>query len=72
MAIQVSSKRKFKMCDKNKSTELEDPNISMSIEDVVAFYANKYPELTTASIIGPELENDYAVYTFKTVLGDKG
>ena len=31
-----------------------------------------YPELTTATVQGPTIENDKAVYTFKTTIGTKG
>ena len=31
-----------------------------------------YPELTTATVHGPEWENDRTVYRFKTTIGTKG
>ena len=36
------------------------------------YYANMYPELTTATVHGPVIENDTAVYEFKTTIGTKG
>ena len=39
---------------------------------VMNYYANMYPELTTATVHGPVIENDTAVYEFKTTIGTKG
>ena len=36
------------------------------------FYSMTYPELTTATVHGPEWEEDKAVYRFKTTIGVKG
>lgn len=36
------------------------------------FYSMTYPELTTATVHGPEWEDDKAVYRFKTTIGVKG
>jgi len=69
MALTVTSaKRIFKFDDK----ELDDPNSNLSIEEVKKFYAGKYPELTNASISGPKMENDKAVYTLGVSIGKKG
>jgi PRTRC genetic system protein C len=38
----------------------------------MGFYSVKYPELTTATVTGPEVVGDEAVYTFKTTVGTKG
>jgi PRTRC genetic system protein C len=64
-------KRSFKF---KKETEivLSDPNPSDTPEDVMSYYSNMYPELTTASVHGPEIENDMAIYEFKTTIGTKG
>ena len=35
---------------------LADPNPKLSIEEVRSFYANQFPELTTAAISGPETD----------------
>ncbi len=37
---------------------LPEPNERMSVEEVKSFYANQYPELTTAAISGPEIIGD--------------
>ena len=41
-------------------------------ETIVLADANMYPELTTATVHGPVIENDTAVYEFKTTIGTKG
>lgn len=57
---------------KHKGLELTDPNINMSPEEVMSFYANTYPELTTSNVFGPVIEGDRYVYEFKTTVGTKG
>lgn len=44
----------------------------MSLTEVTDFYSMNYPELTTATLHGPEFEEDRAVYHFKTTIGTKG
>ena len=50
----------------------KDPDSRMSLSEVTDFYSMNYPELTTATLHGPELEEDRAVYRFKTTIGTKG
>ncbi len=69
MALNLTHhKRVFKM----KERVLADPDPSMSPDEVMAFYSNQYPELTTSNVFGPKIENDNAVYEFKTTVGTKG
>ena len=49
-----------------------DPDSSLSVNEVMDFYSMTYPELTTATVHGPEWEEDKAVYRFKTTIGVKG
>ena len=42
------------------------------VNEVMDFYSMTYPELTTATVHGPEWEDDKAVYRFKTTIGVKG
>ena len=51
---------------------LPDPNPNDSPESVMSFYSNIYPELTTATVHGPTIKDDKAVYEFKTTIGTKG
>lgn len=52
--------------------KLPEPDERMSIEEVKSFYANQYPELTTAAISGPEIIGNVMQYTFSRAIGTKG
>lgn len=51
---------------------MADPNPKFSIEEVRSFYANQFPELTTAAISGPENVGDRLRYRFERAIGSKG
>lgn len=73
MALDIKGiKRVFKLKKGNSTLVLEDPDSRMSLTEVTDFYSMNYPELTTATLHGPELEEDRAVYRFKTTIGTKG
>ena len=73
MALDIKGiKRVFKLKKGNSTLVLEDPDSRMSLSEVTDFYSINYPELTTATLHGPELEEDRAVYRFKTTIGTKG
>ena len=73
MALDIKGiKRVFKLKKGNSSLVLEDPDSRMSLTEVTDFYSMNYPELTTATLHGPEFEEDRAVYHFKTTIGTKG
>ena len=73
MALEIKGmKRVFKMRKNSQETVLDDPNVNMSPAEVTDFYSMNYPELTTATVHGPEIEDDRAVYEFKTTIGVKG
>ena len=73
MALDVKGlKRVFILKKGNGTLTLEDPDSRMSLSEVTDFYSINYPELTTATLHGPELEEDRAVYRFKTTIGTKG
>ena len=73
MALDIKGlKRVFILKKGNGTLTLEDPDSRMSLSEVTDFYSIKYPELTTATLHGPELEEDRAVYRFKTTIGTKG
>ena len=57
---------------KHKNVVLEDPNESISKDDVLDFYSNQYPELTNAHVTGPTVVNDTLQYEFTTSVGTKG
>ena len=73
MALDIKGlKRVFILKKENDTLTLEDPDSRMSLSEVTDFYSINYPELTTATLHGPELEEDRAVYRFKTTIGTKG
>ena len=73
MALDIKGlKRVFILKKGNDTLTLEDPDSRMSLSEVTDFYSMNYPELTTATLHGPELEEDRAVYRFKTTIGTKG
>lgn len=73
MALEMKGlKRVFKMKKDNTVLTLNDPDADMSLNEVMDFYSMTYPELTTATVHGPELDEDMAVYEFKTTIGVKG
>jgi len=73
MALDIKGiKRVFKLKKGNSTLVLEDPDSRMSLTEVTDFYSMNYPELTTATLHGPEFEEDRATYHFKTTIGTKG
>lgn len=73
MALDIKGiKRVFKLKKGNSTLVLEDPDSRMSLTEVTDFYSMNYPELTTATLHGPEFEENRAVYHFKTTIGTKG
>ena len=63
MALDIKGlKRVFILKKGNGTLTLEDPDSRMSLSEVTDFYSINYPELTTATLHGPELEEDRAVY----------
>lgn len=62
MALDIKGlKRVFILKKGNGTLTLEDPDSRMSLSEVTDFYSINYPELTTATLHGPELEEDRAV-----------
>jgi PRTRC genetic system protein C len=52
--------------------ELPDPNPSLSLEEVKGIFSAAYPELTNATIDGPNVKGDRLQYTFVRTAGAKG
>lgn len=69
MALNVKS---YPRVFKHKGNKLPDPNPNFSPDEVMAYYSTQYAELTTSNVFGPNIENDEAVYEFKTTVGTKG
>lgn len=55
-----------------KDRILSDPDTNLSPEEVLAFYSNTYPELTTSTVHGELNDRGVMEYTFKTTIGTKG
>jgi PRTRC genetic system protein C len=73
MALEVTGlNRKFIFKKGNQNLELEDPNPKLTPEEVMRWHVNTHPELNNATIAGPTVEGDKALYEFKTTLGSKG
>ena len=51
---------------------LTDPDVNMSPEEVLAFYANTYPDLIIGKISYEGIKNEKAVYCFNVNPGTKG
>ena len=72
MALEVTGMtRSFTFKKGSGMVMLDDPNPSDSPEMVMSYYSNFYPELTTATVHGPVIKDDKAVYEFKTTIGTK-
>mgnify|MGYP000042921439 CR=1 FL=1 len=64
MALEIKGmKRVFKMKKNSQEIVLDDPNVNMSPAEVMDFYSMNYPELTTATVHGPEIEDDWHVFS---------
>lgn len=55
-----------------KDMRLSDPNPVLTPEDVLVFYSNTYPELTTSNVHGELNERGIMEYKFTTTIGTKG
>lgn len=51
---------------------LDDIDPETSPEDIMASYADIYPDLANGTVEGPEMTEDALVYTFRTRIGTKG
>jgi PRTRC genetic system protein C len=51
---------------------LADPDPTMSVEQVREMYIPTVPEITTATVVGPECVNGKLRYTFTRAIGAKG
>jgi PRTRC genetic system protein C len=64
--------RSFTMKLRGGDTNLQDPDPMLLPDQVMAFYANLYPELTQGCVTGPEILGDKVAYTFEAKVGLKG
>lgn len=69
MALQVTGiERVFKY----NNTVLTDPSPELTPDEVLLFYSNSYPELTTSTIHSELTDEGIMQYSFKTTIGTKG
>lgn len=69
MAITVkSAQREFSY----NGVTLPDPGPTFSADQVRDLYTAQYPELTTATVDGPEIAGEVARYKFVRAAGAKG
>lgn len=52
--------------------ELPCPGASLSVNEVRDIYSATFPELTNATVDGPEAKGDKLVFTFVKTAGAKG
>ena len=64
--------RKFELESQGKVICLDDPNPSASVETVKRIYSDLYPELVSASIVGPNITPEKVIYKFSPKAGTKG
>jgi PRTRC genetic system protein C len=72
MVLATKLQRVFILKDKGQEIRLTDPEPKWSEQDVLYFYSNMYPILTTAKISAPVIQDDEIVYKLETVIGTKG
>jgi PRTRC genetic system protein C len=51
---------------------LGDPNPKLTVEEVRAAFSATYPEISTATVTGPEAVGNKLVYHFTKAIGTKG
>jgi len=54
------------------SAKLPDINPDLTVEQVREVYMPMYPEITTATVVGPEFVDGKMRYTFNRAIGHKG
>jgi len=64
--------REFTLKKGGTTIRLSDPNPAMKPSEVMDFYSSTYPELTNASVSGPDAKTNKLVFEFSTVVGKKG
>ena len=68
MGLNVETKRLFKFGKK----ELPDPDPNMTIKEVIKFYSAQYPEIASASIPVPKIEDETFIYELNSKIESKG
>jgi PRTRC genetic system protein C len=69
MSVSVSTLEREFVFD---GSRLPDPNPNLSVEQVREIYIPAHPEITTATVTGPEPVDGKLRYTFTRAIGHKG
>ena len=72
MLLATQLERVFILKDRGQDIRLTDPEPRWSVENVMNYYANMYPILTTAKVSAPLIKDDAVEYKFESVMGTKG
>lgn len=72
LEITKIQERVFKFKKNGTTVTLADPDPSLTAEEVLQAYSNQYPELTTATLEEPKVEDKTTVFNIKTTVGTKG
>lgn len=75
MAIKIANAQRLFILKRKKDSDnviLFDPNPKMDPIDVMKFYSGEHPELTSSTVTGPVMKEEKAVYSFETIIGEKG
>lgn len=72
MLLATQLERVFILIDKGQEIKLTDPEPKWSVQAVLNFYSNTYPNLTTAKISEPIIKEDTVQYRFESAIGTKG
>jgi PRTRC genetic system protein C len=64
--------RKWKDSSPSEAELIPDPNSELTPEAVREFLTFQYPEMSTATIVGPETTGRYLRYTIQRSIGSKG
>ena len=64
--------RVFKLTHEGEEIVLDDPNPSLTPNEVLKLLSGTYPSINNSNIIGPVIENDKSVYEFTNNIGTKG
>lgn len=73
MAMEIKGlPRKFQLESQGKDIVLDDPNPSASVDTVKRIFSDLYPELVSATVVGPNITTESVTYTFSPKAGTKG
>jgi PRTRC genetic system protein C len=65
-------KQELKRVFSYKKETLQDPNPALTSAEVLDHFSDKYPELVNATMTGPVIKNDEALFTFEVKFKEKG